>query len=43
MNDEENPFINTRIPYALFNIGYYLLRKKEYDEKCKTKTMKNVK
>lgn len=32
MNDEENPFINTRSPYALFNIGYYLLRKKEYDD-----------
>lgn len=43
MNDEEKPFINTRSPYALFNIGYYLLRKKEYDEKCKTKTMKKVK
>lgn len=32
MNDEEKPFINTRSPYALFNIGYYLMRKKEYDE-----------
>ena len=43
MNDEEKPFINTRSPYVLFNVGYYLMMKKGYDEKCKTKVMKKVK
>ena len=32
MNDEEKPFINTRSPYVLFNVGYYLMMKKGYDE-----------
>lgn len=35
MNDEEKPFIDTRSPYVLFNIGYYLLGKRNM--------MKNVK
>ena len=33
MNGEEKPFIDTGSPYALFNIGYYLMRKRECDEK----------
>ena len=37
MNDDEKSFINTRSPYVLFNVGYYLMRKKEYGEKSKTK------
>ena len=38
IEDDEKLFINTRSPYVLFNVGYYLMRKKEYGEKCKTKT-----
>ena len=38
MNDEEKHFINIRSPYVLFNVGYYLMSKKEYVEKCKTKS-----
>lgn len=41
MNNEEKPFINTRSPYVLFNIGYYLMMKREYGEKCKTKVVIN--
>ena len=43
MNDEEKHFINTRSPYVLFNVGYYLMMKKGYGEKCKTEMMKKVK
>ena len=43
MNDDEKPFINIRSPYVLFNVGYYLMMKKEYGEKCKIKPMKSIK
>lgn len=43
MNNEEKPFISTRSPYVLFNVGYYLMSKKEYGEKCKTKPVKSIK
>ena len=43
MNDGEKSFINTRSPYVLFNVGYYLMMKKGYGEKCKAKMVKKVK